>query len=237
MVTRGCGEHLAAVELGQAGQDAQQRRLARAVAADQAYPVAAPAWRRGRQTAPAGRSAAGRSSRRGPVVPWAIWGVGRRGAAGHARCPPVSTAGQPNMHQDLIETFERLGVRDVEVTDDVDKALARITAIYEGAVQRLRIGLGRFHDDGTTPGAADAFYPFVGVKLAASALNLDGGSPTAPCTTPASTGRRSPILTCSRTIIAPSWRCWSATMGSRWRPGSATGRSRCRSWSRRSAAA
>ena len=78
------------------------------------------------------------------------------------------------MHQDLIETFERLGVRDVEVTDDVDKALARITAIYEGAVQRLRIGLGRFHDDGTTPGAADAFYPFVGVKLAASALNLDG---------------------------------------------------------------
>ena len=78
------------------------------------------------------------------------------------------------MHQDLIETFERLGVRDVEVTDDVDKALARITAIYEGAVERLRIGLGRFHDDGTTPGAADAFYPFVGVKLAASALNLDG---------------------------------------------------------------
>ena len=33
-------EHLAAVELGQARQDAQQRRLARAVAADQAYPVA-----------------------------------------------------------------------------------------------------------------------------------------------------------------------------------------------------
>jgi AMP nucleosidase len=78
------------------------------------------------------------------------------------------------MHQDLIETFERLGVRDVEVGGDVDKALARITAIYEAAVDRLRLGLGRFHDDGTTPGAADAFYPFVGVKLEASALNLDG---------------------------------------------------------------
>ena len=37
------------------------------------------------------------------------------------------------MYQDLIETFERLGVRDVEITDDVDKAVARITAIYETA--------------------------------------------------------------------------------------------------------
>ena len=65
---------------------------------------------------------------------------------GHARCPLARKAGRPNMHQDLIATFERLGVRDVEVSDDVDKALARITAIYEGAVERLRVGLGRFHD-------------------------------------------------------------------------------------------
>jgi AMP nucleosidase len=78
------------------------------------------------------------------------------------------------MHQDLIATFARLGVRDVEVTDDVDKALERITAIYEGAVERLRAGLVRFQEDGTPPGPADAFYPFVGVKLDASALNLDG---------------------------------------------------------------
>jgi AMP nucleosidase len=78
------------------------------------------------------------------------------------------------MHQDLIDTFERLGVRDVEVTDDADKAVARITAIYEVAVERLRAGLGRFQEDGLKPGPADAFYPFVGVKLEASALNLDG---------------------------------------------------------------
>ncbi len=78
------------------------------------------------------------------------------------------------MHQDLIATFERLGVRDVEVSDDADKALARITAIYESAVERLRVGLGRFQDGGGPPGPADAFYPFVGISLDASALNLDG---------------------------------------------------------------
>ena len=78
------------------------------------------------------------------------------------------------MDQELIETFARLGVRDVEVTDDADKALARITAIYESGVERLRAGLLRFQLDGEPPGPADAFYPFVGVKVAASALNLDG---------------------------------------------------------------
>ena len=79
------------------------------------------------------------------------------------------------MHQDLIETFERLGVRDVEVTDDVDKAVARITAIYEGAVERLRVGLGRFHDDGTPPGAGRRLLPFRRHRgSTASALNLDG---------------------------------------------------------------
>jgi AMP nucleosidase len=78
------------------------------------------------------------------------------------------------VEQELIETFERLGVRDVEVTDDVDKALARITAVYEAAVERLRSGLRRFHEDGTPPGPTEAFYPFVGLKLEGSALNLDG---------------------------------------------------------------
>ena len=35
------------------------------------------------------------------------------------------------MQQMMIEIFERLGVRDVEITDDVDKAVERITGIYE----------------------------------------------------------------------------------------------------------
>jgi len=83
-------------------------------------------------------------------------------------------SGPALMHQDLIETFERLGVRDVEVTEDVDKALARITAIYETAVERLRVGLNRFQADGSHPGVADAFYPFVGLRIDSTALNLDG---------------------------------------------------------------
>jgi AMP nucleosidase len=83
-------------------------------------------------------------------------------------------SGPAVMDQDLIETFERLGVRDLEVGTDVDKALARITSIYEAAVERLQSGLRRFHAGGTVPGLADAFYPFVGLKLKASSLNLDG---------------------------------------------------------------
>ena len=83
-------------------------------------------------------------------------------------------SGPASMNQDLIATFARLGVRDVEVTRDVDKALARITAIYDGAVARLRAGLAQFQTDGTPPGPIEAFYPFVGLSLEAGALNLDG---------------------------------------------------------------
>lgn len=78
------------------------------------------------------------------------------------------------MHQDIIATFERLGVRDVEVTADVDKAVARVTAIYEAAVERLHSALHQFSHAGITPGPIDAFYPFVGIVLDAGNLNLDG---------------------------------------------------------------
>jgi AMP nucleosidase len=79
------------------------------------------------------------------------------------------------MHQDdVIEAFARLGVRDVEATDDVDKAVARITAIYDAAVGSLRAAFQRFTADGTPPERPDACYPFVGVRLRASDLNLDG---------------------------------------------------------------
>ena len=78
------------------------------------------------------------------------------------------------MHQDIIATFERLGVRDVEVTADVDKAVARVTAIYEAAVERLHSALHQFSHAGITPGPIDAFYPFVGIVLGAGNLNLDG---------------------------------------------------------------
>jgi AMP nucleosidase len=78
------------------------------------------------------------------------------------------------MHQDVIEVFVKLGVRDVETTEHVDKAVDRITQLYEGAVERLRQAFRRFAADGTPPGAVDAHYPFVGIKLVASSLNLDG---------------------------------------------------------------
>ena len=79
------------------------------------------------------------------------------------------------MHQDLIETFERLGVRDVEVTDDVDKALARITAIYEGAVERLRVGPAAASTrTARRPGRPMPSTRSSASRLEASALNLDG---------------------------------------------------------------
>ena len=78
------------------------------------------------------------------------------------------------MDEDLIATFARLGVRDVAITQDVDKALARVTAIYEDGVARMRAALARFQETGQPPGPVDAHYPFVGLRLDASALNLDG---------------------------------------------------------------
>lgn len=78
------------------------------------------------------------------------------------------------MDQDLKASFERLGVRAVEATTDVDQAVERITALYEVAVQRLGAAFARFTAEGTPPGPIDAFYPFVGLKVEAGALSLDG---------------------------------------------------------------
>ena len=101
-------------------------------------------------------------------------------------------SGPASMNQDLIATFARLGVRDVEVSDDVDKALARITAIYEAAVERLRVGpRADSKPTATPPGPIEAFYPFVGLSLEAGrAQSRWAYSPTAPCTIQASTARR-----------------------------------------------
>jgi AMP nucleosidase len=78
------------------------------------------------------------------------------------------------MRQDDSTIFARFGVRDVEATDDADKAVARITALYEAAVGRLCHAFQRFVEDGAPPGPIDAHYPFVGVRVAAGDLNLDG---------------------------------------------------------------
>ena len=78
------------------------------------------------------------------------------------------------MDQDLLESFRRLGVRDVEATDDAGKAVARVAGLYEAAVERLRAAFRRYTAAGARPGPIDAFYPFVGLRVEARALNLDG---------------------------------------------------------------
>ena len=78
------------------------------------------------------------------------------------------------MTENLVDSFVRLGVRHVEASEDADKAVARVTALYEAAVERLRAAFRGFAADGRHPGRIDACYPFVGIRIAARALNLDG---------------------------------------------------------------
>ncbi|MFO1075188.1 MAG: AMP nucleosidase [Geminicoccaceae bacterium] len=78
------------------------------------------------------------------------------------------------MSENLIESFVRLGVRHVEAGEDADKAVARVAALYEAAVGRLSAAFRTYATDGQHPGKLDACYPFVGIRIAARALNLDG---------------------------------------------------------------
>ena len=79
------------------------------------------------------------------------------------------------MGQDDSAAFAQLKVRAIEVASDADEAVARVTTLYEEAVDRLRAAFAAFARDGTPPPAPiDAFYPFVGIKVDAGELNLDG---------------------------------------------------------------
>ena len=143
------------------------------------------------------------------------------------------------MHQDLIETFERLGVRDVEITEDVDKAVERITAIYEAAVERLRAGPAPVQPGRARPrGRSMRSTRSSASQLEAGALNLDGRLAYGALHDPGVYGATltHPRLF-ARLLPHPAGAADPQPWRARSRPGSATGRSRCRSWSTRSAAA
>jgi AMP nucleosidase len=77
------------------------------------------------------------------------------------------------MHSHLIEAFAGYGVRDATVHDDADRAVERISALYDDAIARLRDAFARFVR-GDDPEPVDACYPFVGVRIGHGDLNLDG---------------------------------------------------------------
>ncbi len=75
---------------------------------------------------------------------------------------------------ELADIFRRLGIREPSVERDADAAVDRITALYDGAVGRLREAFAAYLESGREPGSIDAFYPFVGIRVTAADLNLDG---------------------------------------------------------------
>jgi AMP nucleosidase len=77
------------------------------------------------------------------------------------------------MAMDLADLFGGYGVRNAQVFDDADQAVARIEEIYRAGVSRLRSALAGFAN-GVEPGPIEAFYPFVGIVVEAHHLALDG---------------------------------------------------------------
>jgi AMP nucleosidase len=85
--------------------------------------------------------------------------------------PPTTEAA---MSPSLLDHFAGFGIRDAAAHDDPDSAVERVTALYEQATARLAAAFHRFTKEGVTPGPIDAFYPFLGVRVEAGDLNLDG---------------------------------------------------------------
>ena len=77
------------------------------------------------------------------------------------------------MTVDLADLFASFGVRKAEAFNDAEQAVARIEAIYDAAVRHLRDALHDFAQ-GSEPARSEAFYPFVGMMVAARDLALDG---------------------------------------------------------------
>ena len=173
---RGWVNTLAAVELDEPGQDPQQGRLAGAVAADEADPVAL-----GQHRVEAVEQLLLADPQSGVVQGEEGWGHVRAigdawacEAAGHARPRRAYTTGRPSMQQDDdrdLRAARRPRCRDYRRCRQGGRARSRGSTGGGGtSAGRLR----RYSEDGTAPGPADAFYPFVGIAVEASALSLDG---------------------------------------------------------------
>ncbi len=79
------------------------------------------------------------------------------------------------LYDPRCDAFAALGVRDPHAYDDADAALARITQIYDRGVAIVAEAFARFRA-GAKPdrvGLVEAFYPFLGIVLQRSELNLD----------------------------------------------------------------
>lgn len=79
------------------------------------------------------------------------------------------------MSRHLQTTFSAMGVRDVQVLDDVDEAVSRIAEIYDQGVAIMQAAFDRFSDgdNGHMHQPIDACYPFIGIEVGAKNLNLD----------------------------------------------------------------
>ncbi len=73
----------------------------------------------------------------------------------------------------LLEPFRRAGIRDLHIEREPRAAVARITQLYEDARRRLLDAFEAFAA-GDEPATVDARYPFLGVRVEPSELNLDG---------------------------------------------------------------
>jgi AMP nucleosidase len=74
----------------------------------------------------------------------------------------------------LIAIFSGLHIRDVAVHATAEDAVRRIAILYTAAAERLTQAFHQFSRHGEIPESLDAFYPFVGVRVEAADLNLDG---------------------------------------------------------------
>ena len=73
-----------------------------------------------------------------------------------------------------IESFAACGIRQPELFEDFDTAVARLSEHYAAAAGRLAAAFQRFVKTGEVGRTPDACYPFVGVRLTPRDLNLDG---------------------------------------------------------------
>jgi AMP nucleosidase len=79
------------------------------------------------------------------------------------------------MYDPRCDVFAKLGVRDPHAYDDADAAIDRVTQIYDRGVAIIAEAFERFKA-GAKPerlSLVEAFYPYVGIKLERSELNLD----------------------------------------------------------------
>jgi AMP nucleosidase len=82
---------------------------------------------------------------------------------------------QQSIYDPRCDAFAALGVRDPHAYRDADAAVARITQIYDRGVAIIAEAFARFKA-GAKPerlGLVEAFYPFIGITLERSELNLD----------------------------------------------------------------